>query len=87
MPTPGGLPMAGEIWELLLPTAPRRRVVVIQRGQGDYWSLRVGHQPRPGVWKRDLWIDPAYWLAQGWLRYIGPAGPQTRAALGLRVPP
>ena len=82
MPTPTGLPRTGEIWQLELPTARPRQVVVISRSTGDYWSLRVAAR-RGGVWRRDLWVDPAYWLAKGWLTYVDQAGPQTRADLGL----
>jgi hypothetical protein len=83
MPTPGGLPKTGEVWEraIQLPgrETARARVVVLERTRGDYWGLRV-YVPGEG---RKLWVDPAYWLSQGWLTYIGPAGPETKRKLGL----
>jgi hypothetical protein len=84
MPTPAGLPRAGEVWErtIKLPQDAQPetvRFVVLHRNGGEYWSLLVW-VPGQG---RQLWVDPAYWLAKGWLRYIGTAGPRTRAELGL----
>jgi hypothetical protein len=32
---------------------------------------------------RQLWVNPAYYLSRGQLRYIGPAGPETRKKLNL----
>jgi hypothetical protein len=84
MPTPRGLPKAGEVWERTIRTPHTEpatvRAVVLERSRGDYWSLRVYI---PGAGPR-LWVDPAYWLSRGLLRYIGPAGPQTRRKLNLR---
>lgn len=83
MPTPTGLPRTGEVWELAIKIpgqqpAPQR-VVVIERTRGDYWALRVFSHSKG----RRLWVDPAYWLQQGWLTYVGPAGPKTKKELGL----
>jgi hypothetical protein len=87
MPTPGGLPKAGEVWERTFSQPPAEpvvtRFVVLDRTGGDYWALRVwvpGKGPGTG---RQLWVDPAYWLQRGELAYIGPAGPKTRAMLHL----
>jgi hypothetical protein len=86
MPTPTGLPRVGEVWErnVVLPGQPQIPVqaVVLERSQGDYWGLKVAI-PSKGGWIRTNWVDPAYWLGQGWLRYIGPAGPATRKEVGL----
>lgn len=84
MPTPTGLPKVGEVWEYQptvfgKPSAPAQRVVVLERGRGDYWSLRVG---RPGE-KPKLWVDASYFLKTGHLKYIGPAGKETKKKLGL----
>jgi len=83
MPTPTGLPKVGEVWELDIHIPGRenepQRVVVLERRRGDYWALRVVNAKG----KRALWVDPAYWLQQGWLKYVGPAGPMTRKKLGL----
>jgi len=83
MPTPTGLPKAGEVWQRTHALPGREPVsfqfVVLARGGGSYWSLRV-YVPGKG---RVLWVDPAYWFAQGQLAYVGPAGPETRAKLGL----
>lgn len=84
MPTPGGLPKVGEVWERQ-PFDTRKkpqRFVVLARGRGDYWSLRVAYQ-KDGQYVRDLWVDPAYAFSRGMLKYIGPAGPETKKALGL----
>lgn len=88
MPTPGGRPKAGEVWEWTFrvydskPTKTRItkiRFVVLERSRGDYWALRV-FIPGQG---RKLWVDASYRLSRGELRYIGPAGPETRKELGL----
>jgi len=72
MPTPTGLPKVGEVWELDIHIPGRenepQRVVVLERSRGDYWALRVVNAKG----KRALWVDPAYWLQQGWLKYVGP---------------
>lgn len=84
MPTPNGLPKVGEVWEYQpttfgKPSAPKQRVVVMARGRGDYWSLRV---QRPGE-KSRLWVDASYHFKMGQLKYIGPAGIETKRKLGL----
>jgi hypothetical protein len=84
MPTDTGLPKVGEVWERVY-TSPRDqsvsriRFVVLARGRGDYWSLRV-YVPGHG---RLLWVDPANWFRLGQLQYIGPAGPETKRKLSL----
>jgi len=84
VPTATGLPKVGEVWELdiPLPNKPSEpiRVVILERGRGGYFSLRVASADG----QRHYWVDPSYWMKKGWLRYIGPAGPKTRAKLGLR---
>jgi hypothetical protein len=83
MPTPTGLPKAGEVWELSVvigrPPGPQQ-VVILERSRGDYWSLRVYANGR-GIM---LWVDAPYWLKKGWIKYIGEAGPKTRERLGLK---
>lgn len=84
MPTPGGLPKAGEIWERTFKLPPKWELttfsfIVIERGRGEYWSLRVFMQ---GYGKM-LWVDASAWFKQGQLKYIGQAGPKTRERLGL----
>lgn len=84
MPTPTGLPKAGEVWERQ-PFDTRlepQRFVVLKRGTGSYWSLRVAYR-KDGRYVRDLWVDPAYALSRGMLKFIGPAGPKTKKELGL----
>jgi len=77
MPTPSGLPKAGEVWERTyrLPpdyTPTSYRFTVLERGRGDYWSLRVRlHDPGPHQNPVQLFVDPAYWFSQGELTYIG----------------
>jgi hypothetical protein len=88
MPTPGGLPKRGEIWTRTTRLPPDWKpnvitFVVIERGKGFYWSLRV-HIPR--IPMTQLWVDASYWLKQGELKYVGPAGPETRKKLGLLCP-
>jgi|HubBroStandDraft_3_1064219.scaffolds.fasta_scaffold42665_3 hypothetical protein len=88
MPTPGGLPKAGEVWERTIKLPPDwtpsvLRFVVLERTGGEYWALRVwvpGKGPGTG---RQLWVDPAYWHQRGELAFIGPAGPKTKAMLHL----
>ena len=87
MPTPTGLPKVGEVWERTVKLPPEWqpqtvRFVVIERGRGDYWSMRVAvcHGDH---YKIDLWVDPAYAMQQRQLTYIGPAGPKTRKALNI----
>jgi hypothetical protein len=85
MPTPTGLPKVGEVWELrekLPPTweETRLRVVVLSRGSGSYWSLRVSDGSPDN---RRLWVDASYYFNRGMLVYIGDAGPNTRKKLGL----
>jgi len=75
MPTPGGLPKRGEVWERTAraPGQPTTvtRFVVLARGGGAYWSLTV-RVPGRG---RQLWVDASAWFAWGELAYIGPAPP------------
>lgn len=86
MPTPTGLPKVGEIWELAIRIPGRevvpQRVVVLERSGGEYWSLRVANAQG----RRTLWVDTSYHLQQGWLKYIAPAGPETRKRFGLPPP-
>ncbi len=84
MPTPTGLPKVGEVWEMREKLPPdwkedRFRVVILERGRGDYWYLRVADKDG----KRHLWVDATYYFSQGKLHYIGNAGPNTRKRLGL----
>jgi hypothetical protein len=84
MPTPGGLPKTGEVWQRTWRLPPDwkpniRRFVVIERSRGDYWSMTVW-TPDAG---RQLLVDPAYWMSRGELRYIDKAGPVTRKKAGL----
>lgn len=94
MPTPTGLPKAGEVWShqvtILGKSGPKRQFVVLSRSGGDFWSMNIAEplRPlddggRPPGYHRRLMIDCAYSLSQGWLKYIGPAGPKTRKELGL----
>jgi hypothetical protein len=82
MPTPGGLPKAGEIWERTqrLPTDPQSHTTVfrvIERKPGSYWAIRVqvitidGKPPRPPNDQPRLWVDASYWWSKGELRYLG----------------
>lgn len=86
MPTATGLPKVGEVWELhivvLGKPEPKRQFVVLERGRGDYWSMKVAIPVESG-WARTFWVDCAHWMKQGWLRYVGPAGPKTRREVGL----
>lgn len=84
MPTPTGMPKVGEVWERTIKLPPHWvphtiRVVVLERGKGDYWSLRV--YTAAGL--RQLWVDASYWLMKGELKYIGEAGHETKKKLGL----
>jgi hypothetical protein len=86
MPTPTGLPKVGEVWERTFKLPPDWkpnviRFVVLERGRGEYWSLRVYVPKARNVIQS--WVDPAYWFQRGELKYIGPAGPDTRRKLGL----
>lgn len=90
MPTPTGLPKVGEVWEkqvnVLGEVGPKIRFVVTERSRGDYWAMRVAYiVTRDGrnYWERELWVDCAYGLQQGWYKYIGPSGPKTKKQLGL----
>jgi hypothetical protein len=87
MPTAGGLPKRGEVWELRLPKISHAdvapvpvRFVVMERSRGDYWSLHVWSRYLGG---RKLLAGPAYWFRKGWLQYVGPAGPTTRKMAGI----
>lgn len=83
MPTRAkGLPIAGEIWERRTTIEDETivtRFVVLERGGGDYWSLRV-HVVGVG---EIFWVDSAYWFSKGQLRYVGSADPVYRKKLGL----
>lgn len=83
MPTPTGLPKVGEVWERKAwypgDGWVTTRFVVLQRGRGDYWSMRV-YVPGRG---RQFWVDPAAWFAKGELKFIDVAGPKTKRKVGL----
>ena len=92
MPTPTGLPKVGEVWELTTKLPPdwtphTVRCVVLERGTGSYWSLRVFIPKELPRNQRQLWVDASAWLHGSGtgrqLKYIGPAGPETRKKLGL----
>jgi hypothetical protein len=89
VPTPTGLPKTGEVWERTWRQPPdwqpqSMRFVVLNRGKGDYWSLRVAISQGPGKpYLREHWVDPAYAFSRNQLKYIGPAGPETKKRLGL----
>jgi hypothetical protein len=79
MPTPGGKPKVGEIWEHRSSLPPdwkvvKHQVIVLEVNRGSYWSMRVANSKG----ERALWVDAAYWFSQGDLVYIGEAGPKTR---------
>jgi hypothetical protein len=83
MPTPTGLPKVGEVWERKF-GYPRSedvpvRFVVLRRSAGEYWALWV-YIADSG---KSLWPDASYWMSQGELKYIGPAGPETKKRFGL----
>lgn len=84
MPTATGLPKAGEVWELTTNVQGKKgkpfQAVVLRRGLGEYWSLNVA-VVEDGKYHQRLWVDPAYWLRVGWLKYVGPAGPDTAKRL------
>ena len=84
MPTPSGLPKTGEVWERTLKLPPDwlphvTRFVVIERGRGDYWPLRVWTPTRGVV----LLVDMSYALQRGELRFLGPASDRARSRAGL----
>lgn len=88
MPTPGGLPKVGEVWELTRKLPPDwspivTQFVVLQRTGGSYWSLRVYVRDHRGNWVRKLWVDISNDFRLGNLKYVGVAGPKTKAKLGL----
>lgn len=91
MPTPTGLPKVGEIWEHTRSLPPdwkpqTVRFVVLARGRGDYWSLKraiLVEENGRKFFKLHLWVDPANAFRLDELKYIGPAGPKTKKALGL----
>lgn len=80
MPTATGRPKAGEVWERRVKQPPNWNMQtigfrVIQRGQGNYWSLRVeilyySDGPVHAGQRRQLWVDAAAWHARGELHYI-----------------
>ena len=86
MPTPTGLPKVGEVWELTrrIPGSPVTplRFIVLERGRGDYWAMRVAIR-EGDHYRKTLWVDNAFSMKMGWLAYIGPAGPKTRRALSI----
>jgi hypothetical protein len=82
MPTATGLPRAGEVWTRTwrLPPDWQTHVIefeVIERGRGDYWSMQVriikldGEAPDSVHTRPQLWVDCAYWLAKGEIKYAG----------------
>lgn len=98
MPTPSGLPKRGEVWErrFRLPEHGvwhdyTMRFVVIERGTGSYWPLRIftpgirkdGGELVPSRQQIQLCVDAAYWFGQRELHYIGIAGPETKKKLNL----
>jgi len=90
MPTPTGLPKPGEIWKrtFRLPGyggdknwyTHEIKFKVLERGRGDYWSLRVeilevksgdpGDDPGMPRDRRQLWVDPANWFRLGQLTFV-----------------
>ena len=80
MPTPGGLPKPGEVWKRTskLPPDWKPHVTVfkvLERGRGDYWSMRVNVLSINGatpVYNKDrqLWVDCAYWVSKGELEFL-----------------
>lgn len=84
MPTKvGGLPQRGEVWEWTMKLPPDwnpqvSRFVVLERGSGQFWPLRVMYAN--GL--RQLLVDASYAFTRGDLKYIGPAGPETRKKMG-----
>ena len=86
MPTPTGLPKVGEVWDLFdkSPSTGWKeklaaRVIVLERGSGSYWSLRIATADG----KTRLWVDASYYFQQRMLRFVGVAGPKTRKRFGL----
>jgi len=81
MPTPTGLPKPGEVWKRTsrLPPDWTPHVTVfrvIERGRGDYWSMRVrvieidGEPPSAYHDRPKLWVDCAYWMRCGELELV-----------------
>lgn len=81
MPTPTGLPKVGEIWKrtVRLPPDWKPHVTVfkvLERGRGDYWSMRVimlsidGELPPEFHRGPQLWVDCAYWMSKGELEFV-----------------
>jgi hypothetical protein len=94
MPTPGGLPKVGEIWEKrvrrMAGSGDPVRFVVLERTSGSEWGMRVAYiVERDGrkLWERTLWVDCSYGLQQGWYKYIGPASAEVKFELGLGPAP
>lgn len=83
MPTPTGLPKVGEVWEHTFKQTGspdvKRRFVVMERGRGDYYRLRV-YVEGEGL---RTFLEAAYWMSRGELKFIGVAGPKIKAKLGL----
>lgn len=79
-----GWPKKGEVWEITftLPENPNSHVtrfVVLERGKGRHWTLRV-YLPDHSVklWKH-TW---QYWLL-GDMKYIGKLDPENEKKLGI----
>jgi hypothetical protein len=81
MPTPTGLPKPGEIWTLTVALPPDwtphvTTFKVLERGRGAYWSMRVsiidhdGEPPNEFHRSPKLWVDCAYQMSRGQLKYI-----------------
>lgn len=71
MPTPTGLPKVGETWKHTQKLPPdwkeeSTEFVVLERGRGDYWSLRVKY-PDGRV---RLLVDASYFLQKGELTLV-----------------
>jgi len=66
MPTPTGLPKAGETWAYR-----GQPFTVIQRTRGEYWSLRIRWTPPlPGHPVEDWLVDAPWYAARGELAYL-----------------
>jgi hypothetical protein len=77
MPTPTGLPKAGEVWERRFRLPPdwqlqTGRVTILERSGGSYWSVRVRlHKPEEHQPPVQLWVDASYWHSKGEFVYVG----------------
>ncbi len=88
MPTPTGLPKVGEVWELTSKLPPDLkpetvRFVVLARGRGEYWSMRVYVPTNAPDRQKQLWVDAAYMWSTQEPKYIDVAGPKTKKKLNL----